>query len=334
MMDVEDVRIYAYYRHDDRPVMAMVCGLPGSGKSTFAKELAEEMNAAVFSSDALREEMFGDSQNQGNNQKLFRELHKRIKECLKSGKSAVYDATNVNSKKRRAFLNELKNIRCNKMCVIMATPYEQCLENNKNRDRVVPEYVIEQMYRKWQTPYWFEGWESFKICYWDGSKGSIFEPDLIDCLSEYNQYNPHHSLTLGEHLIQTANNFCSKYPFAFKFPLRFNIYEHQAVIWACILHDIGKPKVETFTDCKGKKTDVAHYYNHENVGAYDSLFVEDYRADFNCILTVSALITWHMQPYFWERDNNEKLHKKYRNIFGEEFYNCLMALHEADKAAH
>ena len=42
------------------PKFIMMCGLVASGKSTKAKELAKEYNATIYSSDALREEMFGD----------------------------------------------------------------------------------------------------------------------------------------------------------------------------------------------------------------------------------------------------------------------------------
>lgn len=116
-----------------KPVLVVMTGLPASGKSVLSLKLAEEYNAAVFSSDALRKELFGDEGNQGNNSKLFIELHRRIKECLRSGNNAIYDATNISSKRRRAFLQELNKIDCHKKCVIVATPYEQCQENNHKR---------------------------------------------------------------------------------------------------------------------------------------------------------------------------------------------------------
>ena len=78
-------------------------GLAGSGKSYHAKELAEEYDATVFSSDALREKMFGDVNHQADNDVLFKELHKRIRECLASGKSAIYDACNISYKRRMEF---------------------------------------------------------------------------------------------------------------------------------------------------------------------------------------------------------------------------------------
>ena len=105
----------------DKPKFIMLVGLPGSGKSFKAQELSQEYNATIFSSDALREELFNDVNHQADNTTLFNELHKRIKDCLKEGNNAIYDATNINYKKRMAFLAELKNIPCEKICVIMAT---------------------------------------------------------------------------------------------------------------------------------------------------------------------------------------------------------------------
>lgn len=94
---------------DEKPVLTVMCGLPASGESTYAHKLAKETGAIVFSSDELREEMFGNVNDQQHNHELFIELHRRIKDCLKSGKSAIYDACNINSKRRRAFLQELSN---------------------------------------------------------------------------------------------------------------------------------------------------------------------------------------------------------------------------------
>ena len=80
----------------------MMVGLPGSGKSTYAKQLSEETNAVICSSDTIREELYGDENSQDNNDEVFKILHSRIKENLKNGKNVIYDATNINSKRRKA----------------------------------------------------------------------------------------------------------------------------------------------------------------------------------------------------------------------------------------
>ena len=50
--------------HDKKPILLMLVGLPGSGKSTYCKTYK---NFKVHSSDALREELFGDESCQDKN---------------------------------------------------------------------------------------------------------------------------------------------------------------------------------------------------------------------------------------------------------------------------
>lgn len=301
----------------------MMCGLPASGKSTKAKELAKEYNATIYSSDALREEIFGDVNDQGHNQELFAELHRRIKDCLKSGKNAIMDATNLNYKRRMAFLAELKKIPCKKICVLMATPYEECLRRNAERERKVPIYVIERMYRFIDVPWYYEGWDDIQIEYGEYENYFGWPWDWAEKVDDYNQHNSHHALTLGEHCRQTVRN-------ADKICAEDRPITSTEIRYAALLHDEGKIFTQTFKNSKGEITEQAHYYNHERVGSYDSLFYEIPCHNFY----VATLIRWHMQPYFWEKDNNEKLHNKYCHLWGEQLYRDIMIIHAADKAAH
>lgn len=295
--------------------MMLLVGLPASGKSYKAQELAKEYNAEIFSSDALREELFGDVNNQDNNHKLFNELHRRIKDCLKSGKSAIYDAINLNYKRRMAFLAELKNIPCEKICVVMATPYEECLKRNAKRERKVPEEVIKIMYMYWTCPYWYEGWDDIIVEYGNfrGYYGKPF--DFYKKYKDYNQYNSHHTLTLGEHCRQTAMKLASD-------------YQPTKLVCAGYIHDCGKPECATYTNKNGEVTEECHYYNHQYTSGYNSLF---YDYDFINPMDVAIRVMWHMQPYF---NKEEKTINKYKKLWGEELYNDIMLLNEADKAAH
>lgn len=311
------------------PKFIMMCGLPASGKSTKAKEFAKEYNATIYSSDALREEMFGDVNDQGHNQELFTELHKRIKDCLRDSGNAIMDCTNINYKRRMAFLAELKNIPCEKICVLMATPYEWCLKRNAERERKVPEEVIKKMYRGFDVPWYYEGWDDIEVEYTPGAENLYgWAREWAENAKTYNQDNSHHNLTLGEHCLQAVRYV--------------NMYEHiradygirsacpTELMYAAMLHDEGKQHCKTFKNAKGEITEEAHYYNHERVGSYNSLFYE--MACYN--LRVAVIIRWHMQPYFWEKDNNEKLHSKYRRLWGEDLWHDIVTLHDADKVAH
>lgn len=302
-----------------KSIFTMMVGLPGSGKSTYAEKLSKEHNAVICSSDKIREELCGDENSQDNNSAVFKLLHSRIKEHLRNGENVIYDATNINCKRRRAFLSELRNIPCKKICVIMATHFEECCERNDVRNRVVPYEVIERMYKNWNTPYWFEGWDKILV----KTKDEHYE--MVDLVSswlnnhmDFKQDNPHHNFSLGKHceLVGVA------------------LAKDRLLEYAGYLHDCGKPFAKSFTNSKGEKTDVAHYYQHHCVGAYDSLFFA--YPDGVDRLDVSILINLHMQPYFWEKDkeNGEKTRQKYKKLWGEELYNNLMSLHEADVRAH
>lgn len=305
------------------PTFVMMCGLVGSGKTVKAQELAKQYDATVFSSDSLREELFGDVNEQSRNQELFTELHKRIKDCLREGKSAIMDSTNISYKKRMSFLAELKNIPCKKICVLMATPYEECLRRNAERERKVSEEVINRMYRSIDISWYYEGWDEIQIIYADGFENYLGNPyQFILDTEDFNQDNPHHNLTLGKHCLNTFREISN------------SDYSMRAlsVKYAALLHDNGKVFTKQFKDSRGNDCEYAHYYNHERCGSYCSLF---YKLEPFCDpLYVAVLIRWHMQPYFWEKDNNDKLQNKYKTLWGEKLYQDVMKLHEADRMNH
>ena len=155
----------------DKPIFYMLIGLPGSGKSTWAEQYKNTpgRNIVIHSSDAIREEISGDVNDQSRNHMIFKILHSRVKNSLLKGIDVIYDATNINSNRRREFLKELKNIECSKQCIVFATPYEKCLINNLNRDRKVPDAVIKRMYMNWNTPGFFEGWDKILINHGNGT---------------------------------------------------------------------------------------------------------------------------------------------------------------------
>ena len=55
-----------------RNTLYVLVGLPGSGKTTLAKDIANiNIKAKHISSDAIRAELFGDENNQENNSLVF-----------------------------------------------------------------------------------------------------------------------------------------------------------------------------------------------------------------------------------------------------------------------
>lgn len=79
-----------------RPVIVMLSGLPGAGKSYFARRLAERFPALILETDALRRILFP-SPNYGaeENRRLFPSVHRLIEDLLKQGIPIIFDATNL-----------------------------------------------------------------------------------------------------------------------------------------------------------------------------------------------------------------------------------------------
>lgn len=307
--------------------LIMLIGLPASGKSTYAEKLRKD-GYHIHSSDAIREELTGDVNSQDKNTDVFSELHKRVKNDLQNGISCVYDATNMSMKRRKAFLDEIKKFDCKKTCILFVVPVEVCKERNQHRERKVPDSVFDKMLKQFQCPYYYEGWDEIKIGWYDG------EVKPIDFDWNMNQENSYHALSLGEHMAESLRYVCENHP-----------KDHLLAI-AAGAHDLGKYYTKTFVDSKGNPSKEAHYYGHENYGAYMFLVGQNRAVstgDYECAKTdkreqknnlyISSLINWHMRPHTaWKQ--SEKAKERDRKLIGEEMYQDIMILHEADLSAH
>jgi len=300
--------------------MYMMIGLPASGKSTIAKQISESEGAIIVSSDEIRKEM-GDENDQTNNEKVFKEVEKRLKEYLSQGKDVIFDATNINYKRRRDWLNRFNKFDIEKIAVLVATTYEECLERNDKRKRRVPEGVIERMYFNFYVPQYYEGFDDIQIKY--NSNYCLTENDFR--IHDIPQDNPHHTLTVHSHCDRA-----SKIIVLLLEGLGEKLIDNISLQLAAAWHDIGKLKTKTFVNTKGETTEIAHFYNHEKVGAYDVLFVNNAPIKPVNILEVVKLIQWHMLLHL---DLSEKTKNKYKNMLGEETWRDLEILHKADLEA-
>ena len=302
----------------------MLVGLPGSGKSTFAKELGY----IIFSSDELRKELWGNENIQGNNEELFKELHNRIKVALNNGEDCIYDATNINAKRRKAFLTEIRNIKCEKICAAIIADFDLCLERNSQRVREVPYYVIKKMYLNFNIPQFREGWDDIWVLVNKRDDKSYDITKFVDHLSTISHDNPHHDLSIGDHIIATTNRIKEKYSLLFA----GDIERLKALSMAAFCHDIGKEFCKTFQTQNGELDDVAHYYKHENVSAYMFiLYCYDMFSNSRDILYVADLISLHMR-LFTSEESEENTLNKLEQLVGKREFEDLRILHEADVA--
>ena len=125
------------------PILYVPIGISGCGKSTFVKDLGVD----VVSSDDIRKELFDDEGCQDNPGMVFEVAHNRIRALLKSGKDAVFDATNV-AKWTRDELMKFVPSDVTKICILFLIEPTEALRRQENRDRKVPEDVV---IRQWNT---------------------------------------------------------------------------------------------------------------------------------------------------------------------------------------
>lgn len=293
--------------------LIIMCGLPASGKSSYAKGVKKSI---IISTDDIREEINGNASIQDNGNLVFETAFNRIKENLIENKykNVIFDATNINYKKRTDIVNRFKKYADKIICYFVYADYEECLERNSKRERKVPEEVIKRMYYNFYVPQFFEGFDDIIF---KNNSNTTHDYDELEEKLNINQDNPNHKLSLLEHS-RKAHLYLKE------------VTKTDYMATAGYLHDIGKIKTKIFINAKGEKTEIAHYYSHEKVGAYDSLAYTNFKR-FDIQFYIAELIQWHMLLH---QELSEKTIEKYKSKLGIAFWKDLQLLHEADLYAH
>ncbi|OUC15479.1 MAG: hypothetical protein B0A82_05880 [Alkalinema sp. CACIAM 70d] len=162
-----------------QPLLLLLVGLPGSGKSTIADQLVYQIpSARVISTDGIRAQLFGDECIQGPWLKIWLEVRQQFLQAaadiaVGEEAGAIFDATNAVRKQRRAAIALAR--KCGFETVVglwVATPLQICLDRNQARSRQVPKAVIERMARRLYgaPPRMEDGFDQLLI--WDNCYGS------------------------------------------------------------------------------------------------------------------------------------------------------------------
>jgi predicted kinase len=290
----------------------LLVGVPGSGKTTYAKNYIEKNPAIHLSSDTIRKELYGDESIQGNPAEVFSLMQERAISALYYGCNVLYDATNITRKDRASIIGICPKFTKVEAHIVWA-PIETCIERDIKRERTVGKAVIDKMLKRFQAPYYDEGIDEIKVIMPDKFDSKEYYTNTMRAM-DIPHDNHHHTLNIKSH--------CEK---AFEI-IQCNTKSGELLI-AAGCHDIGKPYVKSFTDSKGNPCDEAHYYQHQCVGAYDALFFDLGNKSDDDILEISCLVNLHMEPFSWQK---LKTQEKYKNLWGEDMFNKIMLIHDAD----
>lgn len=305
--------------------LRILIGLSASGKSTYTKNIADERShVVVVSSDDIRAEL-SNRADQSRNAEVFQIFHKRIDEALKNNDDVcvVADATNITIKSRRPIIQIGKKNNAEIIGDLIIKPFGNCVSDDMTREFSVGKSVIDKQVKKFEVPFFAEGFNKINIhSFTDLARidDNIFEQCMED-IKSFNQNNPHHELSLGDHCEKVSELFK-----IFSKDMSLNGFKLSRIEHGLLFHDLGKAFTETLDE-----NNVSHYYHHENVGAYTYLtfcaymdtpiFAKD-------MLYNAFIINYHMRPFGW---TTEKAINKAKKLFGEGYY-ILDAVHVCDLA--
>jgi len=137
----------------------IMCGTPGSGKSTWCKENVPE-TAVYISRDKIRFSLVKENEPYFSKEKeVYREFLRQINVALEAGKDVYADQTSLTIAARAKLLNGLK-VKPDYITVIyIKRPLDIILKYNAKRTgrEFVPENAVINMYNSIQEPTRAEG---------------------------------------------------------------------------------------------------------------------------------------------------------------------------------
>ncbi|MCE9546645.1 MAG: AAA family ATPase [Planctomycetia bacterium] len=142
-----------YVPHEEyRCTVTVMSGLPGSGKDTWLARHRSDL--PVVSLDDIRTELdVGPTGNQGS---VIQQAREQCRELLRSGRSFAFSATNLLRQTRQRWIELFADYGARIEIVYIEPPLATILEQNKRRERNVPEVVIREFAAKCEPPTWTE----------------------------------------------------------------------------------------------------------------------------------------------------------------------------------
>ena len=150
----------------------VLSGMPGIGKSTWAKRLieiykAQDLNIHYISRDEVRFELVSMEEEYFSKEKMvFDNFMYRVNECAATGEDIIIDATHLNKASRRKMLSRLKYNKKTAKLILVIFPFNLNLAIERNEKRqgtraYVPVPALRKMARAIDKPGKDEGFNEF-----------------------------------------------------------------------------------------------------------------------------------------------------------------------------
>lgn len=126
-----------------QPTLILLSGLPGTGKSHLAQELAQRLPLVVISSDWVRRQLFEQPQYSGEEHGIVHHTCQEVVESLlRSGHSAICDATNLRRQHRLRYYALVET--CNaRLLILQTTAAPEVVRGRlqKRQEGQIPDYA-------------------------------------------------------------------------------------------------------------------------------------------------------------------------------------------------
>jgi predicted kinase len=135
---------------DTKFEVVLMSGLPGSGKDTYVKNNLSEV--PVISLDGIRKELKLKPNDRKGNGTVVQMAKERAKEFMRKHQSFAWNATNITRQMRSQLISLFVQYGASVRIVYVEVPYQKLLQQNKDRENVVPENALEKMIDKLEVP--------------------------------------------------------------------------------------------------------------------------------------------------------------------------------------
>lgn len=151
-----------------KPIVCLLCGVPGAGKSTWLSNMDGMSSVAVVSRDKIRFSMLSDTDEYfAKENEVFDAFIDTINDRINEGYITIFvDATHLNPKARHKVLSRIESKKCSAIhAIFFDVSLDTCLERNEQRSgrAYVPPTVIKNMYNSYRFPICDEGFDTIWV---------------------------------------------------------------------------------------------------------------------------------------------------------------------------
>ena len=137
------------------PRLFIMCGLPASGKSTFAQQFIKNNDTRYVSRDEIRFSMIKEDEEYFSHEKeVFRKFAGTIAQTLVDGFDVIADATHLNRISRDKLIRAIDQYTTEYTItyIVLETSLETCMKRNALREgrARVPDSVMKSMAENWE----------------------------------------------------------------------------------------------------------------------------------------------------------------------------------------